>query len=143
MSDPQPIVVEQTYDADIGRVWLAITDGGQMPRWFFEAIPEFRPEPGFETKFNVHNEGRDYLHVWKVTEVIPEKKLVYDWTYEGVPGASVVVWELAETREGTRLRLTHRGGHTFPQDDPAFTRESCQAGWQYFLGERLKAFLEP
>jgi hypothetical protein len=36
---------------------------------------------------------------------------------------------------------THTGVATFPKDDPAFRRESCQGGWEYFFG-RLKEFLE-
>jgi len=51
------------------------------------------------------------------------------------------VWELSETPSGTKLTLTHEGHETFPQDDPIFSREGCQGGWDYFLRESLKAFL--
>jgi uncharacterized protein YndB with AHSA1/START domain len=143
MGNAEPIVVERTYRAPIASVWRAITDETEMPLWFFEPIRSFRPELGSETRFTVHNEGRDYVHAWKVTEVIPGKKIAYDWRYPGIPGESVVVWELSETADGTRLRLTHTGVETFPQDgDPAFLVESGRAGWNHFLGERLKAHLE-
>src|SRR5688572_20996981 len=121
----EPIVVEQTINAPVERVWRAITDKEQMPRWFFEAISDFRPERGFETTFDVHNEGKVYPHHWKVTEVIPNERIVYDWLHPGFPGASFVVWDLAEAGQGTNLKLTHTGVASFPQDDPAFTRESC------------------
>jgi uncharacterized protein YndB with AHSA1/START domain len=140
MNDPEPIVVERTFRAPIERVWRAITDKDQMPRWFFEQIADFRPERGFETTFHVHNDGKDYPHHWRVTEVIPSQKLAYDWLYPGYPGASFVVWELAGAGGETRLQLTHTGVVTFPQDDPAFRRDSCQAGWEYFFG-RLEGFL--
>jgi uncharacterized protein YndB with AHSA1/START domain len=141
MSDERPIVVEKVFAASRDRVWRAITDAKKMPQWFFESIREFRPEPGFTTKFTVTNEGRDYVHVWRVRESTPRERMTWDWTYEGVPGASVVVWELEETPQGTKLRLTHGGIHTFPESDPSFTRESCQGGWEHFL-DRLKGFLE-
>jgi uncharacterized protein YndB with AHSA1/START domain len=136
----EPIVVEQIVDAPMERVWRAITDKAQMPRWFFEQIEDFRPELGFETKFVVHNEGKDYLHHWRVTEVIPNEKIAYDWLYPDFPGASFVVWSLSKAGEGTRLRLTHTGVASFPQSDPAFQRASCQGGWEYFFG-RLATFL--
>jgi uncharacterized protein YndB with AHSA1/START domain len=141
MSTQEPIVVEQTFRAPLEHVWQAITDKAQMPRWFFEEIRDFRPEQGFETEFTVHNEGKDYLHRWKVTEVLPGRKIAYDWLYPDFPGASFVVWELAETANGTRLRLTHTGVSSFPQEEPAFQRASCQGGWEYFF-ERLGRYLD-
>ena len=141
-TNPGPVVVEQTFDAPFAAVWRAITDQDEMRQWFFEPMTKFVPEIGFETEFNVHYEGTDYLHQWKVTEVIPEKRITYDWRYGGYTGHSSVAWELSETTDGTKLTLTHTGGETFAEDEPAFTRERCQAGWEYFLHESLKAFLE-
>jgi uncharacterized protein YndB with AHSA1/START domain len=136
-----PIVVEQTFDAPLAVVWKALTDQGQMRQWFFEAMTDFRPETGFETQFNVRCENRDYLHIWKVTDVVPGEKIAYGWRYAGYRGDSTVVWELSKTPNGTKLSLTHQGHETFPQDDPAFSWESCRAGWEYFVRESLKAFL--
>lgn len=137
-----PIVVEQTFNAPIAAVWKAITDAEQMRQWFFEPMEDFEPEPGFETRFNVHNEGQDYLHVWNITEVVPEKRIAYEWRYEGLPGNSIVIWELSEIPDGTKLVLTHEVHEPFPKDDPAFSRESGLAGWEYFIQQSLKAFLE-
>ncbi len=138
----EPIVVEQIFNAPISVVWKAITDPDQMRRWFFETMTNFEPAVGFQTQFNVRVEDQDYPHQWKVTDVVPEKRIVYDWRYGGYPGDSSVTWELSETPHGTKLTLTHKGIETFPQDDPMFSRESGQAGWGYFLHESLKAFLE-
>jgi uncharacterized protein YndB with AHSA1/START domain len=141
MTNQEPIVVEQTIDAPADRVWSAITDKQQMPRWFFERIEDFRAEKGFETTFIVHNDGKDYPHHWRVTEVVPNQRIVYDWLHPGFPGKSFVVWELSKADAGTRVQLTHTGIESFPQDDPAFTREACSGGWKYFL-ERLKGYVE-
>jgi uncharacterized protein YndB with AHSA1/START domain len=113
-----------------------------MRQWFFAELTDFVPEPGFETRFNVHAEGRDFLHHWQVTEVVPERKIAYRWRYEGYPGDSVVTWELAATSGGTRLRFTHQGSETFPGEDPMFSREACQGGWDHFIRGNLKAHLE-
>ena len=137
-----PIVVEQTFNAPVSVVWKAITDKDQMRQWFFEPMTDFDPKPGFETQFNVRVDDRDYLHLWKVTEVVPEKRIVYDWRYGGYPGHSFVVWELSEATNGTRIILTHKGHETFPEDNTVFSRESGQAGWEYFLRKSLKAFLD-
>ena len=105
-------------------------------------MTDFKPEPGFETRFNVSCEGRDYSHHWRVTDVVPEVRIAYDWRYDGFPGDSTVVWQLSELPNGTRLRLTHDGIETFPQDNPVLSRESTEQGWRYFLRESLRNFLE-
>lgn len=136
-----PIVVEHTFNVPIAVVWKAITDRDQMREWFFEPMTEFEPVVGFETQFNVRCDEQDYLHLWKVTNVVPEKQISYKWRYGGYAGDSTVTWELSETPGGTKLRLTHQGHETFAADNPAFSRESGQAGWDYFLHQSLPAFL--
>jgi hypothetical protein len=46
-----------------------------------------------------------------------------------------------ENRGGDPPHGAHTGLETFAEDDPAFTRESCQGGWDSFTG-RLKRFVE-
>ncbi|WDE09303.1 SRPBCC domain-containing protein [Thalassomonas viridans] len=140
--DAKPIVVEQTFNAPVTVVWQAITDKQQMQQWFFETITEFTPEVGFETEFNVPCEGKNYLHMWKVTEVVPQLRLVYQWRYGGYPGDSAVSWELSEEEGITKLTFTHTGHETIQGDD-IFSRENGVAGWRYFIQESLKAFLQP
>ena len=137
-----PIVVEQTFSAPIAVVWKAITDRDQMRRWFFEPMTDFKPEVGFEAAFDVECEGQNYPHRWKVTEVVADRRIVYDWRYEGYSGDSSVMWELSETPDGTKLKLTHKVREAFPQDNPIFSRESGVAGWTYLVQESLKDFLE-
>lgn len=138
----EPIVVEETLNAPPAEVWKAITDKDQMRQWFFEPMTDFQPVVGFETRFDVECEGQVYPHEWKVTEVVPASRITYAWRYGGYPGDSSVTWELSEVPGGTKLRLTHTGGETFPQDDPVFSRDSCRAGWEFFLQDSLKPFLE-
>ena len=141
-ADDEPIVVEETFHTSIETVWRSITEIDYMRLWYFEAIPTFRAEVGFETQFNVRSEDRDFLHMWKVTEVVPMRKIAYDWRYEGYPGDSFVVFELFESDDATTLRLTHSVRESFPEDIREFTRESGHAGWEYFIKKRLKEHLE-
>jgi uncharacterized protein YndB with AHSA1/START domain len=90
----------------------------------------------------VTNEGRDFLHVWRVTEVVPQEKLVYNWKYENYPGDSFVVFELTAHGDKTKLKLTTDVQEDFPDDIPEFRRESGLAGWEYFIQKSLREFLE-
>ena len=141
MSTNEPIIVEQTFNTSINNVWNAITKVGQMKQWFFENIESFKPEVGFETQFNVQSQDRNFLHLWKLTEVVPMKKITYSWKYGGYPGNSFVTFELLEKNDQTKLRLTHKGTASFPEDIPEFSRESGVEGWNYLIRKSLKEFL--
>ena len=141
------IVIERTYNAPVAKVWKAITNKDDMKKWYFD-LPEFITKVGFGFQFKGGpDEGHQYLHLCKITEVVPEKKLAYSWRFDGYEGNSVVTFELFE--EGnksdgyrTRLRLTHSGLETFPKNNPDFAKENFAKGWTEILGTSLKAFLE-
>lgn len=138
---PEPIVIEKTYSASAARVWRAITDKDEMKNWYFK-LDDFRAEPGFEFSFTGGREGGiQYVHRCKITEVIPEKKLVHTWTYDGYPGVSYVTWELFPQGDQTLLRLTHTGLETLPAE-PDFARENFLKGWSHILPVSLKNYLE-
>jgi len=138
----EPIIVEQTFNTTVDMVWNSITDVDQMRQWYFENIPSFKAEIGFETQFNVQSQERNFLHMWKVTEVVPQKKITYNWKYDGYPGDSFVVFELFKQNNLTKLKLTHRVVESFPEDIPEFSRESGFEGWTFFIRKSLKEFLE-
>lgn len=141
MNNP-PIIVEQIFNQKIETVWNAITQLDYMKQWFFENIPNFKAEIGFETQFNVKAPSRDFLHQWKIIEVIPNKKIVYNWKYENISGEGKVTFELFEENNQTKLVLTNVGLESFPKEIPEFTRESCIAGWNYFIKQRLTEYLK-
>ena len=70
----KPIIVEQTFNASIEKVWKAVTKASQMKQWFFKNIESFKHEVGFETQFNVQLEERNFLHLWKITKADPLKR---------------------------------------------------------------------
>jgi uncharacterized protein YndB with AHSA1/START domain len=138
----KPIIVEEIYEAPLKKVWSALTNIEQMRQWYFGNIPDFKPEVGFETQFDVQSETRVFPHQWRVTEVLPPRMITYTWRFDGYQGDSFVVFELFEHKNATKLRLSVQILESFPEDIPEFTSESCIAGWNFFLKERLKEFLE-
>ncbi|MCW3108246.1 MAG: hypothetical protein JWQ09_2752 [Segetibacter sp.] len=137
----EPFVIERTFNAPVEKVWQAITDKEQMKQWYFD-LAEFKPEVGFEFQFEAGNDDKQYLHLCKITEVIPGKKLAYSWRYEGYEGNSFVTFELFAEGSATRLKLTHEGLETFPTNNPDFAKESFAAGWTYIIGTSLANFVE-
>jgi hypothetical protein len=113
-----------------------------MRQWYFDNIPSFKPEVGFETRFNVKIDNRNFLHIWKVTEVIPLKLIKYNWRYEDYFGDSHVIFELFKQNTSTLLRLTHIVNEDFSDDIPEFSRESGLQGWTYFIKESLVRYIE-
>ncbi|WP_394800131.1 SRPBCC family protein [Mucilaginibacter roseus] len=67
--------------------------------------------------------------------------MAHTWTYQGYPGNSEVIFELFPEGEKTRLRLTHSGLGSFP-DDAHFARHRFEKGWKAIIGYKLKHYLE-
>lgn len=138
----EPIIVEQVFDTSIKNIWNAITVLDKMKQWFFNNIPSFNPVVGFETRFDIQVEDRMFPHLWKLTEVIPMKKITYDWRYKGYTGIAIVIFELFESGNQTKLRLSSTAIESFPDNIPEFKRESGVEGWNYFIKKSLKEYLE-
>ncbi len=136
------IIIEQSFDASVERVWDAITNLNEMKQWFFSNIEFFEPVLGFETRFVIQVEDRVFPHLWKLTEVVPFKKITYDWSYEGYAGRSMVTFELFEEGDHTKLSLTSSTVEKYPNHIPEFSRESGVEGWNYFICKSLKAYLD-
>ena len=136
-----PVVVEHLLDNTIQEVWSAISEHSQMIQWYFDNIPNFKAEVGFKTQFNVKAPSRDFLHIWEVTEVIPEERLIYRWNFEALQGESYSIFELSEVNEQTKLTVRTEVVEDFDDSIPEFQRESCDAGWNYFIKETASNFL--
>lgn len=147
MTKNDPFVIERTYNTPMEKVWKAITDKNEMKQWYFD-LADFKPEVGFEFNFNGGEEGKkQYLHLCKITEVVPNKKLTYSWRYDGYKGISYVTFELFSegndsNNSKTRLKLTHAGLETFPADNPDFAKINFVQGWTEITGTSLKQYLE-
>lgn len=140
-SDP-PIIIETTTTQPIDIVWKAITHKNEMVQWFFDQIPAFEARVGFTTEFTVTSEEREFPHRWKIIEVIEKEKITYDWSYENWAGRGLVTFELFEKSGKTLIRLTNVVSEDFDETVPEFQRESCIAGWEYFIQSRLSDYLK-
>jgi uncharacterized protein YndB with AHSA1/START domain len=138
----EPIVVERTYNATSDKVWQALTDTAKMKEWYFD-IKAFKPEVGFEFSFYAGDEkGKNFLHLCKVTDVVPGRKLAYTWRYDYDPNVTVVTFELFPEGNKTKVKLTHEGVDNFSSQHPEFARKNFVAGWTDIVGTNLKNFVE-
>ncbi len=136
-----PVVIEQILNAPIAKVWLAISEEDQIKKWSF-VIPAFKPEVGIAFSFDGGPDNRIYHHQCRVLEVIAGKKLAYSWRFEGYEGNSTVTTELFEEGNKTRIKLTHAGLETFPQENPDFARPNFVEGWTQLIGASLRKLVE-
>jgi len=134
-----PFVLDHVYNAPLQEVWQALTEKEKMKQWYFPQLLTFEPVAGF--KFTFKDDGSPYKKEWTVTDVINNRKLAHTWVYKGYPGVSEVTFELFPEGDHTRLRLTHTGLESFP-NDPHFARDRFEGGWATILGINLNKFLE-
>ena len=137
----EAIVKEVLLNVSPSKVWKAITNTEDMKLWYFD-ISEFKPTVGFEFQFEGGKDDKSYLHLCKITEVIPGKKLSYSWRYDGYPGNSLVTFELFEEGNRTKLKLTHEGIESFGTENPDLARENFVEGWNQIIGTSIKEYLE-
>jgi len=142
MKKGETIQIEVDLPVSTDAVWQAITDPEQMRQWYLPMLPDFQAEVGFKVEFNMECEGRTFLHQWEVIEADDGRRIVYNWRYAGIPGDSNVSWELTKSGDATRLSFTHTALESFDSNDPLFSRESCQTGWEYFLNGQLPSFFK-
>ena len=136
------IIIERTYNAPLQKVWEAISDKEKMKKWYFDAS-DFKQEPGFEFTFaGKGSKGEKHLHLCKVIEVVPQKKLSYTWQYEGRAGSSLVIFDLVPERDTCKISLTHSGVETFAANGPDFAKSSFTEGWTMIIGTSLRDFVE-
>ena len=108
-------------------VFRLLTDPKEYVRWKGK-LAEFEPQPGGKFRVDFMND-KDVV-AGNYVEVVPERRLVFTWGWEGSqivpPGSSTVEIDLEPDGQGTRLRLVHRG-----LPEPAIPTHT--EGWDFFL----------
>jgi uncharacterized protein YndB with AHSA1/START domain len=137
----EPVIKDVIVHAPVSKVWKALTDKNEMKNWYFE-IKKFKPEVGFEFQFYGGSDEKKYLHLCGIKEVIPNKKLSYSWRYENYKGESIVTFDLLPEGNKTKIKLTHEGLESFPNDNPDFARKNFVEGWNQIIGTSLKEYVE-
>ena len=121
-------VIERVIDiaASPETVFGLLTDPAEYVKWKGR-LAALEPRPGgqFHVTFKDSAVRGEYL------EVIPNRRVVFTWGWEGPaavvgPGGSTVEIDLEPRGSGTRLHLVHRGL-------PAAELAGHTAGWDYFL----------
>ena len=141
MVNREPVIIESTFPVPIEKVWSALTHNHELKKWYFQ-LEEFKPEIGFKFQFSGGPEdGPQFLHLCEITQIVQGKKIAYTWKYDSYPGDSEIIWELIETGENTKLKLTHTGLESFEENGKDFSKESFKGGWNYFVNDALKNYL--
>jgi len=71
-----PVVVEQSFNAAPEIVWKAKTEIDQMRQWYFDNIPDFKPEIGFEIQDIAEYGKLKFVESSKMAVIAP-KDLAY------------------------------------------------------------------
>lgn len=142
MTLTKDIVIERIIASTPSDAWTALTELSEMHQWYFDMIPEFKAEVGFDVKFDVQATTQIFPHYWKVVEVIPNQKISYDWHFgDAFPGLGLVTWEIEQSDDGVLVRIIDQVIEPFDDTIPEFKRESGVEGWNYFM-DRLVGYLE-
>ncbi len=137
----QDRTIEQTthIEASPDAVFRALTDAGELARWFPSGA-ESDPRPGgsFEYRYEFEQDpSRDHTYSGEYRDVVPGERVAYPW--HGKLGTTEVEFLLRPADGGTEVTLRHSGWGTGADWDESL--ELHRQGWGFFL-ENLKAYLE-
>jgi len=149
--DIDAIVAEIDVAAPPGRVFQALTDSGELMRWFKgdEGCPVklWRMDPRKGGKYGYAAQkgeltlnGVDELDCHgEILEFDPPRLLVYTWVanwHLDKQKPTIVRWELKATPSGTHVTVTHSG-----LASEVGARDGYRRGWPGVLS-KLKQFVE-
>lgn len=149
-SDQDVIVSEIQIAAPAERVFHALTNAGELQRWFgnpecplkywqFDARVGGRYFYATEKGSVVVNRVSEFECHGEILEYDPPRLLVYTWIgnwHDDTSKSTVVRWELTPAAGGTHVKVTHSGLGTMP-----IAREDYSGGWTGVV-EMLKKFVE-
>lgn len=131
----------QVFDNTIEEVWTALSDEKSLKKWFFP-VREYKFEVGQEFWFYENEDSNIFLHRCRFTEIIPQKLIACTWEHPShSKGNSLVQWQFKQQGNQTRLTLTHSGLETFADAGDDFKPENYQMGWDNFVHDALRLFL--
>lgn len=148
--DQDAVVSEIQVSAPPERVFKAISDAGELKRWFtspecpvkfwkMDARVGGHYSYATEKGSIVVNGIREFACHGEILEYDPPRLLVYTWigNWHDQPGARTIVrWELIPKANGTHVRVTHSGLSSLP-----VARKDYTGGWPGVV-EQLKKFVE-
>jgi len=127
VSDIDAVEVEIRIAGSPEAVFAYLVDPEKMVRWM-GAYAESDPRPGGVYALDINGQARAR---GRYVEVVPFSRLVFTFGWEDdesvPPGSSTVEMTLTPDRDGTLVRLVHRGLLAAAQ------RELHRDGWQLYL----------
>jgi uncharacterized protein YndB with AHSA1/START domain len=128
------------------KVWRALTDSAQFGEWF-QARPDGPFTPGRKVRGPITYPGYEHL-TFEVTveRVEPERLFSWRWQPGGDPDidpaepTTLVVFELEEIPEGTRLTVTESGFDRIPLARRPQAYRGNDQGWTEQL-ENIRKYL--
>jgi uncharacterized protein YndB with AHSA1/START domain len=117
------------------RVWRALTDSAQFSQWFGATLKDpFLP--GARVQGPVHHPGYEHLTMdITIERVEPERLFSWRWQPGGdanidpAEPTTLVVFELEEVPEGTRLTVTETGFDRIPAARRGKAYRENEQGW--------------
>ncbi|MGH7510313.1 MAG: SRPBCC family protein [Gemmatimonadales bacterium] len=130
------------------RVWRALIDPAQFSQWFGVALKD--PfNPGDRVRGPVTSPGYQHLTMdITIDRLEPERLFSWRWQPGGDPQAdpaeptTLVVFELEEVPEGTRLTVRESGFDRIPVSRRGKAYRENEAGWTGQM-ENLRKYLAP
>jgi uncharacterized protein YndB with AHSA1/START domain len=149
--DLDAIVAEIQIAAPPERVFKALTDAGELQRWFnggaecpvkfWKMDPRVGGQYSYETAKGsiVVNGVSEFECHGEIVECDPPRVFAYTWIgnwHDDPKSSTLVRWELTPQHGGTHVKVTHSGLASLP-----VARKDYSGGWSGVV-EQLKKFAE-
>ena len=122
------IEITKRIDAAPERVFAALTEADELPRWFASSA-ESDPRTGgnYVLRFEFDDESKNHTYAGRYEEVVPTEVVRYPWN--GRFGETTVEFLVRPAGRGTELTLIHSGWTEAAEE----TRKLHEQGWGFFL----------
>jgi uncharacterized protein YndB with AHSA1/START domain len=110
----QEMIMTRVFDASRKLVFKAYIDPNLIPQWWgpkrlTTSVVKMDIRPGGIWRFvQRDSEGNEYIFNGMYHEIVPPKRLVYTFEFEGMPGHVVVETVTFEEDHGSKTRLTSK-----------------------------------
>lgn len=110
------------------KVWAEITKIGELQRPVMNTVLQGPLKPGGKLRY-LSGDGKNGFVVGKVVELSPPSRFSHTFMFTTRPEEpTLVIWDLEEDPEGTRVTLTHRGWK-----NQVKTHKGVVKGWAQIL----------
>jgi uncharacterized protein YndB with AHSA1/START domain len=133
MTTITPIRISGETVATVAAAWAALTEPGQVARWFAETTPV---EGGAGSAYSI-DFGDGGVIDGVIRELVPARRLSYTWQWRGQEEQpTIVTWELEPLAgHGCRITLTHEGWQEAGADEAL--RDDHAGYWEGYLADLL------